>query len=384
MPSHRDLFTHSLSADPDRLHMAAHSHHLWPDVTRDAHLQAWDDAARLADQKWARVLGTQWGAARAHLSRILELPDPTTLCLAPNVHELLVRLVSAVETRPVRILSTGSEFHSFTRQVQRWVEAGQATWQTVPTEPFDTLDERFEAAVQAGGHALVYASHVFFDSGYRFDEVFRILERAPAQALVAVDGYHGFMAVPTHLHAVSDRVFYLAGGYKYAMTGEGFCFLHAPPGIAPRPVDTGWFARFDGLEDAEQQQVAYAPDGNRFWGATFDGSAIYRFNAVQRMLQDAGLGVTELHEHAMRLQERFLDGLDNAPLGLRREQLVVSDPLRRGHFLTFRRDDASDVRARLLESNIVTDARGDRLRFGFGLYQDEEAIDALLKRLDSL
>ncbi len=36
------------NADPGRLHFAAHSHAYWPDVTRDAQIQLWDDAARRA------------------------------------------------------------------------------------------------------------------------------------------------------------------------------------------------------------------------------------------------------------------------------------------------------------------------------------------------
>ena len=51
-------FTRFRSIDPERLHFAAHSHHYWPDVARDAHIRAWDDAARLADDKWVKVIET--------------------------------------------------------------------------------------------------------------------------------------------------------------------------------------------------------------------------------------------------------------------------------------------------------------------------------------
>ena len=37
---------------------------------------------------------------------------------------------------------------------------------------------------------------------------------------------------------------YLAGGYKYAMAGEGACFMHCPPGFGARPRNTGWYASF--------------------------------------------------------------------------------------------------------------------------------------------
>jgi len=32
MAAHKDLFSRALSLDPERLHFAAHSHHLWPDA----------------------------------------------------------------------------------------------------------------------------------------------------------------------------------------------------------------------------------------------------------------------------------------------------------------------------------------------------------------
>ncbi len=32
--------------DPERLHLAAHSHHLWPDASFDGQVECWDDAAR--------------------------------------------------------------------------------------------------------------------------------------------------------------------------------------------------------------------------------------------------------------------------------------------------------------------------------------------------
>ena len=77
------------------------------------------------------------------------------------------------------------------------------------------------------------------------------------------------MAVETDLSAVADRIFYTAGGYKYAMAGEGVAFLHCPPGFAARPVNTGWYAEFDDLA-LPPGAVGYAPDARRFLGSTFD------------------------------------------------------------------------------------------------------------------
>ena len=101
------------------------------------------------------------------------------------------------------------------------------------------------------------------------------------------------MATPTDLSRVADRVFYMAGGYKYAMAGEGACFLHAPPDFCPRPVVTGWFAEFGDLS-GPPGGVRYRRDGGRFWGATFDCSALYRFNAVRRVLRGGSFGTDQV------------------------------------------------------------------------------------------
>jgi kynureninase len=77
-------FTHFRNADPERLHFAAHSHHFWPDVARDAHIKAWDDAARLADDKWGDVLNSIWRAAISLLSNTPTLCNGTSVCTPPG------------------------------------------------------------------------------------------------------------------------------------------------------------------------------------------------------------------------------------------------------------------------------------------------------------
>ena len=42
--SFKPLFALSLAADPERLHFAAHSHHLWPDASFAGQREAWEDA----------------------------------------------------------------------------------------------------------------------------------------------------------------------------------------------------------------------------------------------------------------------------------------------------------------------------------------------------
>ncbi len=254
-------FSRFLESNPGRLHFAAHSHHPWPDVSFDAHQQAWLDAARMADDKWGHVFGTVIPETQAAIAEVLGLSDPATLTFAPNTHDLLMRVFSCIDP-PVRVLTTDAEFHSFRRQSLRWEEAGLAIVDRVSSEPFDTFAERFTREARAGAHDLVYLSQVFYDSGFVVPGLDRIVSSVPEnRTFVVIDGYHGFMALPFSLEAIQDRVFFLAGGYKYAMAGEGVCFLHVPPGYGERPVDTGWYASFGQLEEGVGAQVRYLEDG---------------------------------------------------------------------------------------------------------------------------
>jgi selenocysteine lyase/cysteine desulfurase len=166
------------------------------------------------------------------------------------------------------------------------------------------------------------------------------------------------------------------------MAGEGCAFLHAPPGFGPRPPVTGWYAEFEDLT-LPPGSVGYAKDASRFMGATFDPSALYRFNAIQRTLADNGLTTERISGHAADLQAQFLDGIGSTPLA----DAVLLNPLGSGphaRFLAFRSSEAqrwySDLKAR----NCITDVRGDVLRIGFGLYQDVGDVDRLLELLSHL
>jgi len=229
------------SAQPGRIHLAAHSHHFWPDAACAAHRRALSDAARLADNKWEMIFGELIPRVRRGIAAVLALPDPATIAFAPNTHDFVRRLLSALPagTRP-RILTSDSEFHSFTRQIGRLEEENLVAVERIAAEPFADFGERFASVARRGGHDLVFVSQIFFNSAAAAGSLDAIASAVEgAQTLVVFDGYHGFMALPTVLAASADRAFYIAGGYKYAMAGEGICFMHCPGGFAMRPRDTG-------------------------------------------------------------------------------------------------------------------------------------------------
>jgi selenocysteine lyase/cysteine desulfurase len=375
--SFKHLFSRSLGADPERLHMASHSHHLWPDASFEGQVECWNDAARLADGKWDRIMDEVWSEAQGHVAAELGTGMPDAILFAPNTHQLLVSLFAAASsTRPIRVLTSDGEFHSARRQFARWEEAGAATVERIPSEPFDSFSDRFAERAKTGEHDFIFVSQVLFGSGRRFEAVDELVELArPDGPWVVIDGYHAFMAVETPFAGSAPQsAFYVGGGYKYAMAGEGCAFLHAPPGFGERPRITGWFAEFEDLT-LPPGSVGYRKDAMRFMGATFDASGLYRFNAVQRMLRENGLSTPRISGHVTALQQRLVNVIAGTSLG-EAERLNRPGDAR---FLAFRSPEAQRWSAEFEAKKCITDVRGDVIRVGLGIYHDEADIDAFGK-----
>jgi selenocysteine lyase/cysteine desulfurase len=113
----------------------------------------------------------------------------------------------------------------------------------------------------------------------------------------------------------------------------------------------------------------------RFMGATFDPSALYRFNAVRRMLRGEGLTTAAISAHVAGLQQHLLDAIAGTPLA----EAELLNPLDGGphaRFFAFRSPKAADWSAQMMAKDCITDVRGDVLRLGLALYHDEADIDA--------
>jgi selenocysteine lyase/cysteine desulfurase len=379
-------FTKFRAEAPERINLAAHSHHDWPDVTFAAQEQCWHDAARLAGQKWELVFGELIPRVQAGIARHLQLPDPSTIAVAPNTHEFLCRLLSCFPPdRPVRILTSDAEFHTARRQLERLEEDRLVAVTRVCAEPFETFAERFHEACGRDEHDLIFVSQVFFTSSATSGSLKCLVEAVPSQdTFIVIDGYHGFMARPTDLSEIADRIFYVAGGYKYAMAGEGCCYLHCPPGYGPRPRDTGWFADFGSLAGPPGKSVGYPGDGRRFLGATFDPSGLYRLAAVFDWLAHEGIAAEQIHSHAQALMTLFIEGLELQQIeGLRVANLITpwGAEAQHGNFLTFQTRRAREIEAKLAEAQVHCDHRGDRLRFGFGICTNAADVDQSLARI---
>ena len=124
--------------------------------------------------------------------------------------------------------------------------------------------------------------------------------------------------------------------------------------------------------------VGYTSDAMRFMGATFDPSALYRFNAIQAMLSENGITTDRVAARVANLQRKLLDSVADTVLG----EAELLNPLDGGphaRFLAFREARAQQWCSSLEARGCVTDVRGNVLRIGFGLYHDEEDVEAFAR-----
>ncbi len=371
---YKKYYSHFLNANPNILHFAAHSHHYWPDVTLEAQKQYWFDSANFVDDKWEKILGEKKEHCTQLIAKIIEVSHPEQIVFAPNTLELIFRLLTTLDwTKKIKILTTPNEFHSFRRLSQRLKELPQ----------FEIVTEEishFEKRIQQEKFDVIFFSRVLFNSGIVVKNWEELIEKIPDNTIISMDDYHGFMAVPISLSKIQNKIFYLAGGYKYAQGGEGACFMYIPKGKNLRPFYTGWFADFAHLED-EQKTIEYANDGMGFAGATMDFTAMYRLLSVLELFEKEKITIEQIHQYIQNLQKDFLE---NSSL----KNFIGDTSLQyQGHFLTYQFSSVQETKnyvQQLRSHNIIVDARGERLRFGFGMYHDNNDVKLLIEKLQKI
>lgn len=366
----KSQFSHSLP--PGRLHFAAHSHHPWPDVTLDAQVACWKNAARNLDQKWDTIFNDVMPQAQTNVASLMGISHSKQITFGTNTFEFVTRLLSALDfSKEIRIVTTDSEFYSFERFAKRLQEFPQIKLSRVSTQPFSNFEERFDEEIKKQNPHFIFSSLIFFNSGFYASKLLETLQSRMGSAIILIDLYHALGAVPLDLKRYESNFYFVGGGYKYLSAGEGACFLYSPPGSKLRPVLTGWMADFGLLNQKHTSGVGYADDGFRFAGATFDPSGLYRLNAVCQCWKQLGLTPLQIHQHARALQHKALELWNPATaLGFRSRDDW-------GNFFSIAHQDAPRVVDELLKQNVFIDQRGGALRFGFGYYQDFRDLQSL-------
>lgn len=372
-------YTTFLKGHEGKIHFCGHSHHFWPDVTKDAAINYWEDSAKLSDDKWNFIFSQKIPRAQQLLAKTLGLKAFEQIVFAPNTHELVYRLLSCFDPKKkVKVLTTDSEFHSFSRQIKRLQEDGLVDCETIPLLPFDTFVTRFASKMESSHPDFVYLSHVFFNSGLalKTSEIEKLSSLVDEDMFFVLDGYHSFMALPFSLKNVQEKIFFVAGSYKYAGAGEGCSFMSIPSKFHLRPRQTGWFAHLPSLEQMTSEQedkgVKYSADGYSLAGSTMDFSTLYKLIAVLELWESEGIKVDDIHAKVFELQNQFLTQMDQLNhFWINRQNLIAGDLNHHGHFLAFNLQEekkAKELKDQLHKKNVLIDTRGPIARFGFAPY----------------
>ena len=127
------------------------------------------------------------------------------------------------------------------------------------------------------------------------------------------------------------------------------------------PHQAGWFAASDPLSDQFGPPLRLGEGARRFDTSPAWFSWVGTEPALQLLNE---IGVETVHEHDLRLANRFRDGLGLPASG----SAIVSA-------------DVPDATERLTRAGIMAAARAGRLRASFHLYNTEADVDAALNAL---
>jgi kynureninase len=350
----------------ERLLLTGHSHQAWPDVGRDGVTEAWDDAARLTDEKWERAF-EKAERVRDGFRSLLGEPG-AEIALDQNTFGLILRFLSAVDLRRrPRLVTTDGEFHTLRRLMARLAEEELLDVVVVPARPAETLAERLAAEADSRTSATLVSAVLFEDSRIvpELDELARASTEAGVELLV--DVYHALGALPFRLAEQGlESAWVVGGGYKYLQLGEGNCFLRLPPHADElRPAFTGWYAEFAELAAAhEPGAVEYPLGGMRFAGATYDPTSHYRAARVFDFFQERGLTPKALRDRYLHQTSLLAELLGNDES---REHF--------GGFIALEVHGAEEVSRRLAAEGVMTDARGRYLRLGPAPYLTDAQLE---------
>ncbi len=156
-----------------------------------------------------------------------------------------------------------------------------------------------------------------------------------------------------------------------------------------RPVITGWYSEFGELSEKKSSvEVSYGKGSFLFSGATYDPTSNYRAAEVFKFFEENKLTpgfLREVSQHQITFLAELFDELDLDANLIKR----LAFPLKNtGGFFVLESNFAGKICRELKNKNVLTDFRGNYLRFGPAPYisdaQIKEAIDILGKTVKKL
>ncbi|HVN34309.1 MAG TPA: aminotransferase class V-fold PLP-dependent enzyme [Casimicrobiaceae bacterium] len=350
------LFSRVLAAGRGRIYLANHS------LGRP--LDATEDDVREGVAAWYARMNDAWDAwhaemdaHRVRLASLLGAERPDCVVPKTSAGQGLRAVLNAFDGVP-RVIATRGEFDSLDVILREYARRGRIALTMVePREGGDFAAEDIVGAT-APGVDLVVVSHVMFQTGQRLPGLDKIVARAHAVgARVLLDVYHSLGVFALDVEAL-DVDFAVGGSYKYLRGGPGACFLAiAPNALAAgfATIDIGWFAKASPFAYERPDPPRYAAGGDAWLEST--PAVLPLFQARAGQLFTRAIGVERLRAHSLASQRRLVALL--AERGL----VARGGTEDHGAFVVVRDARAREWAAALRTRGIVTDARGEWLRF---------------------
>jgi selenocysteine lyase/cysteine desulfurase len=332
---------------PETVYLNTASFGLPPDPAWDALQSA------LAEWRGGRTSWESWAAStetsRASFAALVGA-DPAQVAIGSTISGLAGQIAAALPDG-TRVLAPDAEFTSlifpFLAQAGRGVE--------VSFVPVDRLAEAIDART-----GVVAFSAVQSATG----------ELAALDDIAAAAAHHGALTVVDATQAAGwlpldagrfDAV--LCSAYKWLMSPRGTAFLVLRGELAETivPSQSGWFATENVLENYYGPPLRLAESMRRFDVSPAWFSWVGTAPALDLLVR---IGVEAVHEHDLRLANRFRAGLGLPP----GDSAIVSAGV----------PDAGD---RLAAAGIMAAARAGRLRASFHVYNTDADVDAALNAL---
>lgn len=229
-----------------------------------------------------------------------------------------------------------------------------------------------------GRTRLVAISQIQYASGFRAD-LERVGRAARSHdALLVVDVIQALGAVPINVEA--DLIDVAAGAcHKWLLTPEGVGFLYLSDRARERiqPTLVGWIS-VTNPEDFNNFEQDWAPGTLAWETGTGPAALIHGLEESLKLLTQTGIG--NIQNHLEILTDHFCERLKDTAY------VVVSSrfPNEKSQIVCIRHrggPTSLDLFHHLMERNIVTSPRGDRLRISPHLYNTLEEIDGLVAAL---
>ncbi|MCE9559519.1 MAG: aminotransferase class V-fold PLP-dependent enzyme, partial [Armatimonadetes bacterium] len=310
---------------------------------------------------------------RAQIAQLIGLSDPTTVVPKTSAGQGLRAVLNALpvdgSTRPVRVVSTRTEFDSIDHILKTYTKKGRAevSWAGRTDHPItysvDVID------LIKPGIDLVVISLISFTMGDVCSGIREVIAAAHAiGALVLIDAYHAAGVIPIDMEEL-DADFMIGGSYKYTRGGPGACWLAIHPRhLGLRTLDTGWFAKKNPFGYERPDEPELSSTGDAWLESTPPVLTLYQARAGLELTLE--LGVHRLREYNLSQQQSLYQAFRDNGI----DANGYDDPDHGGAFAWLLHRNAGAVTRALKAAGVNVDSRGTFIRFGPDILNSEAEL----------